>query len=149
MLRLSLINSSQDSLSLHNNIKSLETSWYVWWLRFHLKKASNWHQPWIDSGQSYLFIYQLIRPSVRSFVRSFVHSFISRFVPSFTHSLARGSVMPAGIHSCVQSCMHVFIYAPFDKRVSSCRYKGNVLCRWSFLKYSKNFRSLRERFPII
>ena len=135
MLRLSLINSSQDSLSLHSNIKSLETSRYVWWLRFHLKKkVSNWHRPWIDSGQSRS---KVIYSFINSSVRSFVHSFIL-----FVHSLICSWLCDSCRNTFVRSVTHVFIYAPFYKRVSSCRYKGNVLCRWPFLKYSKNFRSL-------
>ena len=107
MLRLSLINSSQLSLSLHNiiNIKSLETSRYGGWLRFHLKKATNWHRPWIDSGQSYLFIYQLIRPSVRSFARSFPY-----FLRSLTHSLVVLSCLPACIRTFCHVCMFSFMY---------------------------------------
>ena len=105
MLGLSLINSSQDSLSLHNNIKSLETSRYGGWLRFHLKKATNWHRPWIDSGQSYLFIYQLIRPFVRSFVRSLIHS-----LRSFAHSLTRSWFCHACRHTFVRSVMYACIH---------------------------------------
>ena len=98
MLRLSLINSSQDSLSLHNNIKSLETSRYGGggggggWLRFHPKKSFEL-APTLDRQREKLFIHLLTHSFVRSFVRSFIHFSL------LTHSLPPGSVMPAGIHS--------------------------------------------------
>ena len=63
--------------------------------------------PWIDSGQSYLFIYQLIRPSVRSFILSF-----PSFLRSLTHSVVVLSCLPAYIrtfnHVCMYSFMHLF-----------------------------------------
>ena len=61
--------------------------------------------PWIDSGQSYLFIYQLIRPSVRPFVRSFFHS-----LRSFAHSLTRSWFCHACRHTFVRSIMYACIH---------------------------------------
>ena len=138
MLRLSLINSSQHSLSLHNNIKSSNKS--VWGVTKISSKKSFKLAPTLNRQWAKLFIHLLtrpsirpsVRPSVRSFVRSFVHSFIRSFTHSLTHSLTRSWFchVPAGIHSYVQSCMHVSICPPFYKTgVSSCRYKGNVLCQ--------------------
>ena len=148
VLRLSLINSSQDSLSSHNYIKK---SWNksVWgWLRFHLKKkASNWHRPWIDSGQSYLFI----RPSVHSIVRSFIHSFIP-FVPSLTHPLTRSWFCHACRHTFVRSimyaCIHLctFLQKSVELPVQRKRF---MLIAFFEIQYTVRTSGACERFPII